>query len=244
MEGNADLARLHALQDFLSGASLEDSLQGQARECARMLHADSCSIMLLGGGERQGKGSGKDERLRVHAHAGAPGDRLPAAALEASIGRGEAICGQVLASGQALLVEDIGKSAYALLARRPEDPGRSMMSAPIRIEGRTVGVANVAGTGFTRADLALFEVICLFMGKSIQVAQLQHLLASRFAQQALAQEADGVAPGSYRNPEDVARILARSFYKELVRGGFEATQIVGAASEIIDQLNNKLQKKH
>lgn len=239
MEGNADLARLHALQDFLSGASLEDSLQGQALECARMLHADSCSIMLLGGGD-----SGKDERLRVHAHAGAPGDRLPAAALEASIGRGEAICGQVLASGQALLVEDIGKSAYALLARRPEDPGRSMMSAPIRIEGRTVGVANVAGTGFTQADLALFEVICLFIGKSVQVAQLQHLLDSRFAQQALAQEADGVAPSTYRNPEDVARILARSFYKELVRGGFEAPQIVGAASEIIDQLNNKLQKKH
>lgn len=243
MEETPDLARLHALQHFLSGGSLEDSLQGQARACARMLHADSCSIMLLGAGDGNNK-NGKEERLRVHAHAGAPGDRLPAAALEASIGRGEAICGQVLASGQALLVEDIGKSAYALLARRPEDPGRSMMSAPIRIEGRTVGVANVAGTGFTQADLALFEVVCLFIGKSVQVAQLQHLLRSHFARQALAQEADGVPPGAYRNPEDVARILARSFYKELSRAGFEAPQIVGAASEIIDQLNNKLQKKH
>ena len=240
MEEGKGLARLHALRDFVSEGSLEHSLQGQARECARLLGADSCSIMLLSGAEA-GKGDG---RLRVHAHAGAPGDRLPAAALEASIGRGEAICGQVLASGQALLVEDIGKSAYALLARRPEDPGRSMMSAPIRIEGRTVGVANVAGTGFTQADLALFEVVCLFIGKSVQVAQLQHLLRSHFARQALAQETDGVPPGTYRNPEDVARILARSFYKELSRAGFEAPQIVGAASEIIDQLNNKLQKRH
>jgi len=243
MEEGKGLARLHALRDFVSEGSLEHSLQGQARECARLLGADSCSIMLLSGAEA-GKGDG---RLRVHAHAGAPGDRLPAAALEASIGRGEAICGQVLASGQALLVEDIGKSAYALLARRPADPGRSMMSAPIRIDGRTVGVANVAGAGFTGEELVVFEVVCLFIGKAIQVAQLQHLLASRFAREALVREAeagtDAVALGAYRNPEQVAGILARSFYQELTRAGFEAPQIVGAASEIIDQLNNKLHRK-
>ncbi len=239
MEESQGLARLHALRDFVFEGSLEDSLQGQARECARLLGADSCSIMLLSGGAGE-----EDGRLRVHAHAGAPGDRLPAAALEASIGRGEAICGQVLASGQALLVEDIGKSAYALLARRPGDPGRSMMSAPVRIEGCTVGVANVAGKGFTETDLLLFEVVCLFIGKSIQVAQLQHLLASRFAREALAREADGPALTAYRNPEAVARILARSFYKELTRAGFEAPQIVGATSEIIDQLNNRLHKRH
>lgn len=239
MEESQGLARLHALRDFVFEGSLEDSLQGQARECARLLGADSCSIMLLSGAAGE-----EDGRLRVHAHAGAPGDRLPAAALEASIGRGEAICGQVLASGQALLVEDIGKSAYALLARRPGDPGRSMMSAPVRIDGRTVGVANVAGKGFTETDLLLFEVVCLFIGKSIQVAQLQHLLASRFAREALAREAEGPVLTAYRNPEAVARILARSFYKELTRAGFEAPQIVGATSEIIDQLNNRLHKKH
>ena len=239
MEESQGLARLHALRDFVFEGSLEDSLQGQARECARLLDADSCSIMLLSGGAGE-----EDGRLRVHAHAGAPGDRLPAAALEASIGRGEAICGQVLASGQALLVEDIGKSAYALLARRPGDPGRSMMSAPVRIDGRTVGVANVAGKVFTETDLLLFEVVCLFIGKSIQVAQLQHLLASRFAREALAREAEGPVLTAYRNPEEMARILARSFYKELTRAGFEAPQIVGATSEIIDQLNNRLHKRH
>lgn len=241
MENSRGLERLHALRDFVFDGSLEDSLQGQARQCADLLHADSCSIMLLDAGAGAG---GAEGRLRVHAHAGAAGDRLPAAALEASIGRGEAICGQVLASGQPLLVEDIGKSAYALLARRPDDPGRSMMSAPIRVDGRTVGVANVAGKGFTDADLLVFEVVCLFIGKSVQVAQLQHLLASRFAREALAREAEGPALTTYRNPEEVARILARSFYKELARAGFEAPQIVGATSEIIDQLNNKLHKRH
>lgn len=233
MKADHGLMRLHDLQHFLSGGSLEDSLQSQAQQCARMLKADSCSIMLLSGG------SGEDLRLRVHARSG----DLPEAVLAADIGRGEGISGQVLASGEALLVEDIGNSAYALLARRPRMAGRSLMSAPIRIEGRIVGIVNVAGSTFVRDDLVLLEVICLFIGKSIQVVQLQKLLDSRFAQLALAHETEEAGRTAYRNPEEVARILARSFFKELVKAGFEAPQIVGAASEIIDQLNNKLHKK-
>jgi GAF domain-containing protein len=233
MKADHGLMRLHDLQHFLSSGSLEDSLQGQAQQCAHMLEADSCSIMLLSGG------SGEDLRLRVHARTG----DLPEAVLAADIGRGEGISGQVLASGEALLVEDIGNSAYALLARRPRMAGRSLMSAPIRIEGRIVGIVNVAGSTFVRDDLVLLEVICLFIGKSIQVVQLQKLLDSRFAQLALAHEAEEAGRTAYRNPEEVARILARSFFKELVKAGFEAPQIVGAASEIIDQLNNKLHQK-
>ncbi|QJD99877.1 hypothetical protein HH212_07455 [Massilia forsythiae] len=38
-------------------------------------------------------------------------------------------------------------------------------------------------------------------------------------------------------PQEVARFLARSFYRKLTRAGFESTHIVGAASELIDQLN-------
>jgi L-methionine (R)-S-oxide reductase len=46
---------------------------------------------------------------------------------------------------------------------------------------------------------------------------------------------------AYRNPEDVARILARSFFREMTKAGFESAQIVGAASELIDQLHHQLQ---
>jgi L-methionine (R)-S-oxide reductase len=48
---------------------------------------------------------------------------------------------------------------------------------------------------------------------------------------------------AYRNPEDVARILARSFFKEMTKTGFKPAQIVGAATELIGQLNNHLQQK-
>ncbi|QNA90810.1 GAF domain-containing protein [Massilia sp. Dwa41.01b] len=238
------LVRLHDLQQFLSSGSLEDNLDGQATQTARMLGADSCSIMLLS------SGSGEAPRLRVHARANlaqgkdAP-EAVPDAVFASSIGRGEGICGQVLASGRALLVEDIGSSPYALLARRPLAPGRSLMSGPIPIDGRIVGVVNVSGMSFRQADLLLLEVICQFIGKTIQVSQLQRLLDSRFAQLALAREAEaeGAARTVYRNPEEAARILARSFYRELTRAGFDVPQIVRAASELIGQLNNKLHQE-
>jgi GAF domain-containing protein len=172
---------------------------------------------------------------------------LPASALHASIGKGEGICGWVLESGSSLLVEDIGKSEFALLARRPDAAGRSLMSAPIRIDRKTVGVLNASGApgiAFSRSDLALLDVTALFIGKSVQVVQLQHVLDSRFAQLALLREAQEKVGSSvrtaYQNPGDVARILARSFFKEMTKAGFEPGQIVSAATELIEQINHTL----
>jgi Fe-S cluster assembly ATPase SufC len=47
---------------------------------------------------------------------------------------------------------------------------------------------------------------------------------------------------AYRNPEDVAKILARSFFREMTKAGFESGQIVSAATELIDQLNHRLKE--
>jgi hypothetical protein len=40
----------------------------------------------------------------------------------------------------------------------------------------------------------------------------------------------------------VAKILARSFFTEMTKAGFESGQIVSAASELIEQLNRRLQR--
>lgn len=232
------LVRLQDLQHFLAEGSLDDCLQTQAALTAGLLDAASCSIMLLN--------SGAPEHLRmtVHARFG----NLPDAALAASVGKGEGICGRVLASGEPLLVEDIAQSGLAALAQGREGIGGSLMCAPLRIDGKMVGVINVAGAkagaAFGDSDLQLLHIIALFIGKSIQVQQLQRLLDSRFAQLALLQEArDQVGDKvrlAYRNPEDAAKILARSFFKEMTKAGFESGQIVSAATELIEQLNLKL----
>lgn len=224
------LLRLHDTQALLASGSLEDNLHSHAELARRLLGATSCSVMLLG------SDSPDDLRMRHCASAGA----VPPAASEALVASGEGICGRVLASGRALRVEDIFRSEFAGLARHKRAAVPALMSAPVRIDGRTVGVVNVTGTTFSEAELGLFEVIALFIGKSVQVIQLQGLLASRFAQLALVREG---TPGAavYQNPDDLARILARSFFKEMTRAGFAPGQIVSAASELIGQLNGSLQ---
>jgi signal transduction protein with GAF and PtsI domain len=235
------LVKLQDLQDFLVANSLEDSLDRQAAMAAGLVGAGSCSVMLLNTGE------GQEMRMSVYARYG----DLPDAALSASIAHGEGIAGHVLESGQSLLVADLGNSAFARHARRGKDVGGSLMCVPIWIDGRLAGVVNAATRppqeAFGDTALRLLEVVALFMGKSIQVQQLQRLLDSRFAQLALLQEARykiGTSVSTaYRNPEDVARILARSFFREMTKAGFESAQIVGAAAELIEQLNRHLQKK-
>ena len=89
-------------------------------------------------------------------------------------------------------------------------------------------------------------MVALFVGKAIQVVQLQNILKSRFAQVALMQFAErdigSALAGAAQNPDQVARILARSFFKEMTRAGFGSSQIINAASEIVGQLSGSLRR--
>lgn len=224
------LVRLHDTPALLASGSLEDNLHSHAELARRLVGATSCSVMLLN------SDSPDDLRMRLCASAG----EVPPAASEALVASGEGICGRVLASGRALLVEDISRSKFACMARRKLAAVPALMSAPVRIDGRTVGVVNVTGAAFSEVELGLFEVLALFIGKSVQVIQLQGLLASRFAQLALVRDST-LGAAAYQNPDDLARILARSFFKEMTKAGFAPGQIVSAASELIGQLNGTLQ---
>ncbi len=239
--GDADsaLGRLAGLSHLLHcEGGLQESLEHMAAMAAHLLNGRRSSIMLL---------DERDEtevRLRVFA---AHGD-LPEAAFRELTRAGEGIAGRVLASGQPLLVEDIAQSEFVHLARRLSEGARSLISAPIPIDGRIVGVINVSdprmARPFNQDDLQLLEVAALFIGKSIQVVQLQGVLASRFAQLALAREAQETVGQTVaalsENPNRLAKILAKSFFKEMIRAGFSASQIIHAASEIITQLNDNL----
>lgn len=233
------LARLTDLSHFTATeGDLQYNLEQLAAMAARILHARRCSIMLLSEQEEE------EVRLRVFA---AYGD-LPEAAFRELARAGEGIAGQVLASGRPLLVEDISRSEFVRFARRLAEGAQSLLSVPIPVEGRIIGVINVSDPlsprPFNLDDLHLLEVVALFVGRSIQVVQLKNVLNSRFAQLALIREAqETVAPALAQlgeNPNQLARILAKSFFKEMIRAGFSASQIIHAASEIINQLNDHL----
>ena len=235
------LLQLHDLASFLdSEANLEQSLGQLAEMAAKILNAGQCSIMLLDEEE-------KDEiKLRVFASYGS----LPDAAFKQITKKGEGISGHVLSTGQPLLVEDIQQSEFATVARRLSAGSKSLISAPIVLRRNIVGVINVSDPKtkrpFNLDDLHLLDVVSLFVGKSVQVAQLQSVLNSRFAQIALAQEANhaiGAAMASVsENPNQLAKILAKSFFREMTKAGFSSTQIIHAATEIIGQLNASLGK--
>lgn len=102
------------------------------------------------------------------------------------------------------------------------------------------------GKSFTQGDLNLLDIVAMFIGKSIQTLQFQNILNSRFAQMALIQEAqqniDSSLKSVLHNPDQIAKIMAKSFYKEMTRAGFGSSQIINVASAIICQLNNNLQR--
>ena len=225
---------------FVERGTLDENLQQLAATTSLMLKAENCSIMLIESDSEAGA------RLVVCACAGP----MPAAAYREAPGPYQGVAGHVMATGLPLLIDDISTSPFANCARRTADPRRSLMCAPIRMHAEMLGVINISGREqsgpFQEHELKLLEVIALFIGKSIQVSQLQSMLDSRFAQIAVVQEAtkglgNSLAAG-LPNPDQVAKIMAKSFYKEMTRAGFGSRQIINAASEIIAQLSGNLQR--
>ena len=234
------LIRLQDISGFLEADSLDDNLLQLAEKTAKILEARHCSIMLLNEGEPE------NPRMRVCASYGS----LAAAAYKESVHKGEGIAGHVIATGKSLFIENIDESQFANRARRAKDSHKSLLCSPIRVDAGIVGVVNVTdyknGKSFRPADLNLLDVIAMFIGKSIQTLQLQSILNSRFAQMALIQEMQQNVDSSLKNvlhkPDQIAKIMAKSFYKEMTRAGFGSSQVITVASDIISQLNSNLQR--
>ncbi|MEW9898357.1 GAF domain-containing protein [Chitinivorax sp. PXF-14] len=233
------LATITAAVD--TGSNQDDKLQELVALAARMLHADYCSIMLL---------SQEEELAELHLKLAATFGPIDPKAYDSNVRKGEGIDGQVLATGKSLLIEDIERSPYAKTARRRDDPRKSMIASPIMLNGEIIGVINVSGNRHNRPfnidDQNLLDIAALFIGKSIQVMQLQSALHSRFTQMALAQEQEEgrspFSPTAVQHPDQMAKLLAKTFYRELAKAGFNPKQIISTATEIIHQLNDNIAK--
>lgn len=237
---DTSLIRLDDLPRFIDDAHFDALLASLAQQAARLCGAARCSIMLV----NQGKAGSAAMSI-----CGSHGE-LPEAALSETAVKNQGIAGHVAATGQSLLIDDIHQSRFAAVARRSGSGGASLMSAPIMIAGGILGVVNVSEAGigqpFSPEKLVLLEVMSELIGKSVQLVQVQSVLKSRFAQIALANDASVTVGKSIedvlQNPDQVARIVAKSFYKEMAKAGFGTRQIINAASEIITQLSGNIQR--
>ena len=239
MSSNA-LGRLHDLAVFVGA---EEDLRTHLKElvdlAASATNAATCSIMLLS------EGDDAAPRLKLWCST----ESLPSSAWNETPGRGEWIAGRVLERGAPLLIANIRSSEFASLARHRDTLGDSFICAPIAVGKHVIGVMNLSSRHdsppFDESDLALAEIVAALIGKSVQVERLQTLLRSRVAHLSLAKEekavvarlTDGTVP-----PVRVAKLLAKSFFKDLASAGFEPGQIIEAASEIITLISSDIRR--
>ena len=110
------------------------------------------------------------------------------------------------------------------------------------------------GAPITREHALLLQAICEQIAAAVEMQKIRQLLASKYAVFAVAQKS-GEADAStgeetlktsvlkaVKDPDQVARMIAGSFYKDLRKAGFETKQILMVASEIIDGLSTTLKK--
>ena len=239
MSENA-LGRLHDLAVFVRA---EEDLRTHLRElvdlAASVTDAAACSIMLLS--------EGKDDAPRMKLWCST--EALPSSAWSETPGCGEWIAGRVLEDGTPLLISDIRSSEFAPLARLRNTQGPSFICTPIAVGKHVIGVMNLSSRlgsrSFDESDLALAEIVAALIGKSVQVERLQTLIRSRVAHLSLAREekevvarlTDGTVP-----PARVAKLLAKSFFRDLAAAGFDPGQIIEAASEIITLVSNDIRR--
>ena len=232
-------AKLRELAGFQICGGFEDNLYRLTRIAGELLAAGRVSLMLLDSGH------GKGSRLKLSALYG----ELPEAAWKEEQAPGQGVAGRVLASGVSARVNHIGRSTWKSTARRPDDAG-AFMACPLFLAGEPAGVLNISNPVdreiFSADDLAAAELAALLIARAIQVGRLERMLDSRFAQMALTLEGSAnaytVTALSAHDPDKVAKMLAKGFYKELRHCGFTPNQIIHAAGEIISELTGSLNR--
>lgn len=233
------LAKLRELIAYEPDCPFEDALYAMTRLTGEMLSAGRVSLML------RDMTRDKRTRLRLVALHGT----LPDAAWNEEAAEDAGIAGRVLATGRSVRVDDIARSDFSAQARRP-NASASFMACPVMIAGQPTGVLNIsepgAGANFSDDDLELAELAALVIGHAIRTMRLTRMLDSRFAQMALTLEGQGDSESMTRltahDPERVARMLAKAFYKEMHHCGFTPNQIIHAAGEIISELTGSLNR--
>ncbi len=231
--------KLLELIAYQPDCGFEDALQQVAAMIGELLHAARVSIML------RDVSKGQDARLKLVAVHG----QLPDVAWKDENGMADSIASRVLAGGQAVCIDDIARSDYLHLARRPGAPA-SFMACPVNICGQAAGVLNISeprgDKAFTEEDRRLAELAALVVGRLIQTMRLSRVLDSRFTQMALTLEGRGDSHSmtslTAHEPERVAKMLAKAFYKEMHHCGFTPNQIIHAAGEIISELTGSLNR--
>lgn len=106
---------------------------------------------------------------------------------------------------------------------------RDRMFSVLTLRGKFVGFVQVSGPQgrpqFSEHELNVLRIFSVFIATAIEADHLQKLSVSPFALIALGQSPDqtigDIVTQSIGNPGYLSRILAKSFYREMTRAGFD-----------------------
>ena len=107
----------------------------------------------------------------------------PAVQKQAVCRVGEGISGWVAQTGEPLLIRDLAQDpTFGKRERNPRYRTDSLMSVPLKVNGKTVGVMNannkVSGGAFDEHDMALFTTFSCIVSLSLATAQLFEQLSA------------------------------------------------------------------
>jgi FixJ family two-component response regulator len=107
----------------------------------------------------------------------------PAVQKEAVTRIGEGISGWVAQTGEPLLIRDLVQDpTFGKKTRNPRYHTDSLMSVPLKVNGKTVGVMNannkISGGAFDEQDMALFTTFSCIVSLSLATAQLFEQLSA------------------------------------------------------------------
>lgn len=129
----------------------------------------------------------------------------------------------------------------------------NMLAAPLHVKEKLVGYLVIMDVKkCTSADESLLATLSAHTGFAIEMHNMRQMLASSYLVKTLGLgKKKGVSGQNGFNshmltavaePEKVATIIARTFYKDLRKAGFESGQILTVATELIGNLTEALHK--
>jgi signal transduction histidine kinase len=155
-------ALYRADEDLYRHLELDQVLQTLVDMAVNILHADKSSLLVW---------NDERERLVVKAARGFSPETLA----QMSFGLGEGTVGQVVRSGEPIIVEDVEVDSRVVTWVTASEGIRSFMHFPIKIEGRVFGVFNVdygERRAFGVEEQRLFTALAQRAALAIENAQL------------------------------------------------------------------------
>lgn len=183
--------------------NLDEVSQRILVQAADILDVDHASLMLL---DEEGK------YLEVKAARGTRSDIVG----KVRVGIGEGISGYVAQEGKPVLIEDLRTDPHFSRVSRQEDEARSLISVPLKVKDRVLGVLNVnnkrSGDPFSSGDLKLLMALAQLAAISIENARtyqnaITDRLTSLYNYGYFREQLDNVLEGSRKKGQTLSLLM-------------------------------------